>query len=105
MGHIGFRLPGRAATLEIMQRHLRIHGRVQGVGYREAMRRSADAFSVTGWVRNLPDGTVEALLSGSEASVEAVIDWARTGPRLARVSRVDVSDGGAPCEFNGFERR
>jgi acylphosphatase len=71
-------------------RHLRIAGRVQGVGYRDALRREALANSVTGWVRNRRDGTVEAVLQGAPAAVDAVLDWARRGPPAARVTGIDA---------------
>jgi len=70
-------------------RHLRVSGRVQGVGYREGLRREALACGVAGWVRNRRDGSVEALLQGEAGAVEKVIVWARRGPPAARVDRVD----------------
>jgi len=83
-------------------RHLRIRGRVQGVGYRESMRYEAERLGVTGWVRNLRNGSVEAIVDGEAQAVEAIIAWARTGPRGAHVVAVDVSE----CEgtFSGFDR-
>lgn len=75
----------------MMARLLRITGRVQGVGYREAMRREADARGVTGWVRNRADGGVEALVQGDPAAVDALIAWARIGPPVALVHEVSVS--------------
>jgi len=83
-------------------RHLRIRGRVQGVGYRESMRYEAERLGVTGWVRNRRDGSVEAIVDGEAHAVEAIIAWARTGPRGAYVAGVDVSE----CEgsFSGFDR-
>jgi acylphosphatase len=73
-------------------RHLRISGRVQGVGYRDSLRGEALARGVSGWVRNRRDGTVEAVLQGGRESVEALIEWSRRGPPAARVHDVDVSD-------------
>ena len=72
-------------------RLLRIHGRVQGVGYRESMRQEANRLHLDGWVRNRADGTVEALVHGKQESVELLIEWARQGPRFAKVEWVDVS--------------
>jgi acylphosphatase len=88
-------------------RHLRITGRVQGVGYRDAFCEVAERAGVTGWVRNRADGSVEAVVLGPVASVDAVIDWARRGPPVAGVTGVDVSSapkdpGPAPKRF---ERR
>jgi acylphosphatase len=71
--------------------HLIIHGRVQGVFYRDSMRREAERLSVSGWVRNRDDGTVEAIAHGTIAAVDALVQWARRGPEHARVERIDVS--------------
>jgi acylphosphatase len=68
---------------------LRIHGRVQGVFFRDSMRREAVRHGVAGWVRNNSDGTVEAVLEGSSEGVDAVVAWARSGPPGARVSHVE----------------
>ena len=82
---------------------LRIHGRVQGVWYRESMRREAERLNVAGWVRNAPDGSVEAVVQGSAAAVDALIQWARSGPPLARVERIELDE--AHGRFSGFEKR
>jgi len=71
-------------------RRLIIAGRVQGVGFRYALADEARARSLGGWVRNRRDGTVEALLAGSEAEVESLIEWTRHGPPGARVTSVAV---------------
>jgi len=71
--------------------HLKIHGRVQGVGFRWSMQREAKKLGVAGWVRNLPDGTVEAVIEGDEERVEALIGWVHEGPPLARVTRVEIT--------------
>ena len=65
-----------------------IHGRVQGVGYRDAMVDAAGAFGVCGWVRNRGDGAVEALVQGDDAAVERLLAWCRRGPPAARVSEI-----------------
>lgn len=70
--------------------HIVIHGDVQGVYFRDSMRREAQRLGVTGWVRNLTDGSVEAALQGEPADVDAILRWARRGPQLARVDRVEV---------------
>lgn len=80
-----------------------IRGRVQGVAYRASMAREADSLGVTGWVRNRHDGSVEAVASGPEAAVDALIEWAQRGPPAARVARIDVE--AAAGEFVGFEQR
>lgn len=83
--------------------HLLISGRVQGVGYRASMTREAGRLGLGGWVRNRLDGSVEAMASGPESAVDALIDWARAGPPAARVMRVDVEP--ASGSFAGFEQR
>lgn len=78
---------------------LHIHGRVQGVGYRESMRQQANRLSLTGWVRNRRDGTVEALVCGRAEQVDLIVEWAQRGPRYAMVERVVVIEAeSAPGE-------
>jgi len=84
-------------------RHLKIVGRVQGVGYRMGMERKARELGVTGWVRNRLDGSVEAVVQGSHEAVAAIIDWARRGPRAAIVTDLQVSE--ASGEFSEFSAR
>lgn len=86
-----------------LTRRLRIAGRVQGVGYREAMCEAAARLDLTGWVRNRRDGTVEAAVQGDAQAIEAVIAWARRGPSAAFVSGVEVSDDTGA--YVSFERR
>jgi len=70
--------------------HIRIKGLVHGVSFRSSMAQLASDLGVRGWVRNLPDGTVEAFLEGDERKVNRVIDWAKFGPPRARVDRLEV---------------
>ena len=69
---------------------VRIEGLVHGVSFRASMARMAASLGVRGWVRNNPDGSVEAVLEGDAAKVKRVLDWARVGPPRARVDRVEV---------------
>jgi acylphosphatase len=69
---------------------IKVRGLVHGVSFRASMARVATDLGVRGWVRNLPDGSVEAFLEGDERNVQRVVDWAKTGPPRARVDRVDV---------------
>lgn len=89
-----------------IRRHLRISGRVQGVGFRDALRREALARGCTGWVRNRLDGSVEALVEAEAAALEALIAWARQGPPAARVSGVIVepATGYPDRSFPSFDR-
>lgn len=86
-------------------RHLTVHGHVQGVFFRASTRDRARDAGATGWVRNDPDGTVEAWIEGDEAAVERVESWIRDGgPRNARVQRVDAEDAD-PQGHDRFEVR
>jgi acylphosphatase len=78
--------------------HLRIEGRVQGVGYRAWLMREASRSGLRGWVRNRLDGSVEALLIGNDEPVERVIAACRTGPiaaRVTRIERISATDDGS----------
>lgn len=83
---------------------LRIHGRVQGVGYRWSMLCEAQRLGANGWVRNRRDGTVEAYVSADAATVEQLIAWTYRGPPMAAVTQVVVVDG-EPQQILGFEQR
>jgi len=85
----------------MITRHLLIFGRVQGVGYRHYMSRSARELGITGWVRNRRDGSVEAMVSGTPAAVEKIIAWARRGPASAAVSGVEITEAGG--SFANFD--
>ncbi len=83
--------------------HLQIEGRVQGVWFRESMRREAERLGVDGWVRNRPDGSVEAVVQGTDDAVVALVAWAKKGPPLAQVERVELIE--AEGKYSGFEKR
>lgn len=89
--------------METLTKRLLIHGRVQGVGYRESMRREAVKLGLAGWVRNRHDGAVEAVVYGAAGEVKQLIDWARHGPRFAAVSAVEESTTEIPASLQSFE--
>lgn len=70
----------------------RVHGRVQGVAFREYTRRQATQLGLSGWVRNLPDGAVETVFEGPAESVEMLLGWLDAGSPQARVDRVEVME-------------
>ena len=80
-------------------------GSVQGVGFRYAAREAAEDCGVAGWVRNLPDGTVEIVAQGSPEAVASLGAWAERGPRHASVDRVDVSREAPETGLTRFEIR
>lgn len=84
---------------------LLITGRVQGVWYRASAQAEARRLGVRGWVRNLPDGEVEARVEGEREAVNAFVAWCRRGPPNARVDDVDVSPAEASEPLTGFTVR
>ena len=79
-----------------------ITGRVQGVFFRMETKREADRLGVCGWVKNRPDGSVEAVLEGEAAAVDAMLTWCRQGPPLAVVAHVEVRQERNRGEFSDF---
>ena len=89
----------------MVSRHLRITGRVQGVGYRYWFLGRAEALGLTGWVRNRADGSVEAMIQGSDASVAQIIAGAADGPPTARVDLVLPHNHEIDPSLTRFEQR
>ncbi|OLD41188.1 MAG: acylphosphatase [Thaumarchaeota archaeon] len=83
--------------------HLYISGKVQGVYFRQGMKEAAEKNNVNGWVRNLPDKRVEAVLEGAESNVEAVMDWSRIGPPGGVVEDLQIKEEKHKGEFSNFE--
>ena len=90
-------------TMELVRVHVRIHGVVQGVYFRQSTRRQAQAAGVTGWVRNCSDGSVEAVFEGPASAVTDVVAWCHQGPAAAFVSLVDVVNEPYTGEFRLFK--
>jgi len=88
---------------EITTLKVRVEGFVQGVGFRDFLAMAAEANKLHGWVRNLSDGAVEALVSGPTKAVEAFVSAATRGPQGARVTAVDL-DVSEPPPHKGFQR-
>ena len=86
----------------MVRARLLISGIVQGVGYRWSCNREAKSIGLTGWVRNLPDGRVEAVLQGTREQVERMIKWCYRGPSEAQVSDIAVSYEDALEDFKDF---
>lgn len=76
----------------MIRKRVVVRGRVQGVFFRDTTRRTAESRGVAGWVRNNPDGSVEAVFEGPEEAVEAMVRFSREGPRGAMVERVEVRE-------------
>ena len=90
---------------EKVRKRILISGRVQGVFFRDSLRMAAEEEGVSGWVRNLPDRRVEAVLEGDPQAVLQVIEWSRQGPPGARVERVEIIEEAFTGEFHDFEIR
>ena len=83
--------------------HVRISGRVQGVFFRANTWKTARSLGLTGWVRNLPDGRVEAVFEGEEDAAEKMLAWCRSGTPPARVYRLEYENETPTGEFTAFE--
>lgn len=82
-----------------------ISGKVQGVCYRIYLKKKAEENKVVGWVRNLRDGRVEAVLEGEDCDVEEVLKWCRRGPPAAKVEEVEVLSEPSSEKLSGFSIR
>ena len=85
--------------------HLIIRGRVQGVWFRASTQEAADKLGIKGWVRNTPDGAVEAHIQGEDSSVEKMLSWCYHGPPGARVDHIDISRVNPDEEYKAFNIR
>ncbi|MGB8215716.1 MAG: acylphosphatase [Candidatus Methanoperedens sp.] len=82
--------------------HVFVSGKVQGVFFRSSTKNMADELGLSGWVRNLQDGRVEAVFEGEEEKVEKMVEWCRKGPEYARVTGVEVIPEPYKGEFSGI---
>lgn len=85
--------------------HVYVSGRVQGVFFRAETQRAANGLRLTGWVRNMSDGRVEALFEGEDQDVDKMLEWCRVGPPAARVKEVLMEEETYLGEFNTFSIR
>jgi acylphosphatase len=85
--------------------HVFISGKVQGVFFRQTTKERAESLDVSGWVRNLPDGRVEAVFEGEEPAVKTVVEYCYHGPSRAKVTDVEVSWEEYVGEFRNFDAR
>jgi len=88
--------------MTVIRVHLYVSGRVQGVFYRSNTRRKALGLGLTGWVRNLPDSRVEAVIEGKEEQVKKLIKWCRKGPPSAFVTDMEIEREAPTGEFHTF---
>ncbi|BAY39828.1 putative acylphosphatase [Nostoc sp. NIES-2111] len=95
-------MPNSTPQSQLIRAHVFITGRVQGVGYRYATVDTASQLGLTGWVRNLPDGRVEAVFEGAREIVEEMVRWCHVGPPAAVVQDVKV-EYEEPEGLRGFE--
>lgn len=82
--------------------YAKVYGRVQGVAFREYTRREATRLGLSGWVRNMPDGTVEVLFEGTEVQTGALLSWLATGSPFAVVTRIESHEEPASGEAAPF---
>jgi acylphosphatase len=90
---------------DLQRARVRVSGQVQGVFFRDSTRQKAEELGLAGWVRNMPDGQVEALFEGPPEKVEEIVSWCKEGPQRASVENVDTDFESAGGDLEGFEVR
>jgi len=88
----------------VVRRHVIAHGRVQGVFFRDSVRRRAESLGVGGWARNRDDGTAETVFEGEEDAVSSMVEYCRQGPGRAEVERLEVIEE-EPAGEDSFQIR
>ena len=81
---------------------VRVTGRVQGIWFRQSTKNTAEQYGVSGWCRNNPEGSVEAIFEGEESAVKSVVEWCKEGPKLARVDDLQIKWEKPTGEFDRF---
>ena len=89
--------------MEKVRAHIVVSGKVQGVCFRMETKRVAESYSISGWVRNNRNGTVEAVFEGEKGNIASVVEWCKKGPSHSKVSRVDIAEENYTGEFCGFD--
>jgi acylphosphatase len=90
---------------DLQRARVRVSGQVQGVFFRDSTRQKAEELGLAGWVRNMPDGQVEALFEGPSEKVEEIVRWCKEGPQRASVENVDTDFENTGGDLEGFEVR
>ena len=90
---------------DLQRAQVKVSGQVQGVFFRDSTRQKAEELGLAGWVKNLPDGQVEALFEGPSDRVSEMVRWCEEGPRHASVANVDTDVRSAAGDLEGFEVR
>jgi acylphosphatase len=88
---------------DLERAHVKISGQVQGVFFRDSTRQKAEELGLAGWVKNVPDGRVEALVEGPSERVREMLRWCEEGPQRASVENVDIDFENAGGDLAGFE--
>ncbi len=88
---------------DIVTLHAQIFGKVHGVFFRDYTKRRADELDLAGWVRNCPDGTVEAVISGTESSIRQMVEWFHQGSPYSHVDKVIIGDTTVRVDTDVFE--
>ena len=90
---------------DLQRAQVKVSGQVQGVFFRDSTRQKAEELGLAGWVKNLPDGQVEALFEGPSERVKEMVRWSEEGPQRASVENVDTNFESAGGDLEGFEVR
>jgi acylphosphatase len=85
--------------------HIFVFGKVQGVFFRENTRKKAAEFKLSGFVKNLPNGKVEAVFEGEQEKIEKIIQWIKKGPEVAQIENIEIDWQDYKEEFKNFEIR